>query len=114
MALFAHKKGHLSSFTLSQMASPLGGQNLSPFAPAPQLLLESLNKLRVQIYVGQTLPQMLARFHRRGMIAILPVGSLALLSLVVQLTAASSHQLQRMGMTPVLPDHRAANGCDSR
>jgi hypothetical protein len=46
MALFVHKKGPISSFTFSQMASPLGEQELSLFGPAPQLLLESLNKLR--------------------------------------------------------------------
>jgi hypothetical protein len=38
------------------MASPLSGQNLSPFAPAPQLLLESLNKLRAKPFSGLKMP----------------------------------------------------------
>jgi hypothetical protein len=47
----------------------------------------------VGINVDNAPPQMIPAFHRGGMIAIFPVGSLSLLSLIEFLPRSSSHQL---------------------
>jgi hypothetical protein len=47
----------------------------------------------IQIHIDQALDEMLVRFHSRGVVAILPECTFAILPLVLLLTGSSCNQL---------------------